>query len=70
MFGGNDGQPIQDATGKYYQSTDPGWSVEYGKRVGALMDQLGDEGRRVVWVGTPDRQDRRTSTSASRSSTR
>ena len=53
MFGGNDGQPIQDASGKYYQPTDPGWSVEYAKRVGALMDQLGDEGRRVVWVGSP-----------------
>ena len=53
MFGGNDGQPIQDATGKYYQPRDPGWSVEYGKRVGALMDQLGNEGRRVVWVGSP-----------------
>ena len=53
MFGGNDGQPIQDASSKYYQPTDPGWSVEYGKRVGALMDQLGNEGRRVVWVGSP-----------------
>ena len=53
MFGGNDGQPIQDASGHYYQVTEPGWSVEYGKRVGALMDQLGQEGRRVVWVGSP-----------------
>lgn len=53
MFGGNDGQPIQDASGKYYQVTEPGWSVEYAKRVGALMDQLGQEGRRVVWVGSP-----------------
>jgi hypothetical protein len=56
MYGGNDGQPIKDATGKAYQVTDPGWSAEYGRRVGAVMDQLGQEGRKVIWVGTPNAQ--------------
>ena len=54
MFGGNDGQPIQDADGKLLpgRASRAGRS-EYGKRVGAVMDQLGKEGRRVVWVGSP-----------------
>ncbi len=54
MFGGNDGQPIQAADGQYYQVSDPGWSAEYGARVGAVMDQLGKGGRKVVWVGVPE----------------
>jgi hypothetical protein len=54
MFGGNDGQPITDATGKSYQVSDPAWAVEYGSRVARVMDQLGDEGRKVVWIGSPN----------------
>ncbi len=54
MYGGNDGQPIQHADGTYSQVSEPGWSEEYGARVGGVMDQLGQEGRRVVWVGTPN----------------
>ena len=54
MFGGNDGQPITDASGKAYQVADPEWAVEYGSRVAHVMDQLGAEGRKVVWIGSPN----------------
>ena len=54
MFGGNDGQPITDASGKAYQVSDPAWAVEYGSRVAHVMDQLGAEGRKVVWIGSPN----------------
>ncbi len=54
MFGGNDGQPITDASGQAYQVADPGWAVEYGSRVAHVMDQLGAEGRKVVWIGSPN----------------
>ena len=54
MFGGNDGQPITDASGQAYQVADPGWAVEYGSRVAHVMDQLGSEGRKVVWIGSPN----------------
>ena len=54
MFGGNDGQPITDAAGKAYQVADPEWAVEYGSRVAHVMDQLGAEGRKVVWIGSPN----------------
>jgi hypothetical protein len=54
MFGGNDGQPIQLADGSYAQVSEPAWAAEYGRRVGGVMDQLGREGRRVVWSGTPN----------------
>jgi hypothetical protein len=54
MFGGNDGQPIQLADGSYAQVSEPAWAAEYGRRVGGVMDQLGREGRRVIWSGTPN----------------
>lgn len=50
-FGGNDGQQI-------HGMSDPvdsdGWRAEYGKRVGATMDQLGADGRTLIWVGIPN----------------
>jgi len=56
-FGGNDAQPIKTADGKQYDVTDPQWLVEYAKRVGQTMDFLGQDGRRVIWVGTPNARD-------------
>jgi hypothetical protein len=56
-FGGNDAQPIRTADGKQYDVTDPQWLVEYSKRVGQTMDFLSADGRKVIWVGTPNARD-------------
>jgi len=56
-FGGNDAQPIKTADGKQYDVTDPQWLVEYAKRVGQTMDFLSSDGRKVIWVGTPNARD-------------
>jgi len=56
-FGGNDAQPIKTADGKQYDVTDPQWLVEYAKRVGQTMDFLSSDGRKVIWVGTPNAKD-------------
>ena len=32
------------------------WIAEYSRRAGAVMDQLGEGGRLVVWVGHPQRR--------------
>ena len=56
-FGGNDAQPIKTADGKQYDVTDPQWLVEYSKRVGETMDFLSQDGRKVIWVGTPNARD-------------
>ncbi len=50
-FGGNDGQPIH---GLNKQVDSPEWRAEYGKRVGAVMDLLGGNGRTLIWVGIPN----------------
>jgi hypothetical protein len=56
-FGGNDAQPIATADGKHYDVTDPNWLVEYSKRVGQTMDFLSGDGRKLIWVGTPNARD-------------
>jgi hypothetical protein len=53
VFGANDGQGIVLADGTPVQVDDPRWSEEYGRRVGAMMDQLRADDRMVVWVGQP-----------------
>jgi hypothetical protein len=52
LFGGNDGQPFIDMPNNPVSS--PEWQAEYGKRVGAMMDFLGGEGRSLIWVGVPN----------------
>lgn len=53
MVGTNDNQPMRTGAGVLAFGT-PGWDVEYGRRVGKLMDVLLDDGkRRVVWIGLP-----------------
>lgn len=52
-FGGNDAQPI-DVGDRNVPVDDPAWAEEYGRRVGAVMDYLSSEGRKLVWVGTPN----------------
>ena len=56
-FGGNDAQPIKTPDGKQYDVTDPQWLIEYSKRVGETMDFLSADGRKVIWVGTPNARD-------------
>jgi hypothetical protein len=54
MFGANDNQPLQSASGDVYQFGTDGWKKEYRKRVEdavALMFQGGV--RRVYWIGQP-----------------
>jgi hypothetical protein len=52
MFGANDAQGlILDGSAVPYGT--PAWRAEYGRRVGALMDQLTAGGRPVLWVSQP-----------------
>lgn len=52
MFGANDGQNIA-VDGNVLEFGSSAWKAEYGDRVGAVMDQLAVDGRRVYWVGQP-----------------
>ncbi len=51
-FGGNDAQGLLIG-GRPFQPGSPEWSAEYASRVGATMDYLLRDGRKVIWVGTP-----------------
>jgi hypothetical protein len=54
MFGGNDAQGIVGPDGQVFPSVDaPGWREEYGRRAAAVMDELQDPHRVVLWVGQP-----------------
>jgi len=54
FFGANDGQGIVLPDGTPVQQvSDPRWSAEYRRRVGAVMDQLRAGDRLVVWLGQP-----------------
>ena len=57
-FGGNDSNILRDAAGNdlfgYPESDPAGWSAEYQKRVGAVMDSMGANGATVIWVGIPN----------------
>jgi hypothetical protein len=56
-FGGNDAQQIKAGDGKTYAPGDPKWLEEYARRVGQTMDFLLQDGRKVIWVGTPNARD-------------
>ena len=56
-FGGNDTQGIPLPTGDIQSVTDPRWAAEYGRRVGAAMDLLNAQGRKLIWVGVPNSRD-------------
>jgi hypothetical protein len=59
-FGGNDAQGLATADGNFIvgeprpDSDNAEWRAEYGARAGAVMDQLLEGGRTVVWVGIPN----------------
>lgn len=54
MFGANDNQAVQTASGKVYQFESDGWEKEYRGRVRDVVRLLFDGGvRRVYWIGQP-----------------
>ena len=54
MFGANDNQPVQTASGEVYQFGSDGWKKEYRKRVEDVIGLLFQGGvRRVYWIGQP-----------------
>jgi hypothetical protein len=54
MFGANDNQPVQTASGEVYQFGSDGWKKEYRKRVQDVVGLLFQDGvRRVYWIGQP-----------------
>lgn len=58
MFGANDAQGIIEEDGTIHQDAgSEGWSAEYARRVGGVMDLLRADGRLIVWVGQPIMRD-------------
>lgn len=57
-FGGNDAQGLAVADGEFIVgdpvANEAEWTVEYQSRVGAVMDQLIEGGRTLIWVGIPN----------------
>jgi hypothetical protein len=57
-FGGNDAQGLAVESGEFIigdpVANEGEWSEEYQQRVGAVMDQLMEGGRTVIWVGIPN----------------
>lgn len=55
MVGANDGQSILDGDGTVVAQFDtPEWEPAYRERVAGIMDLVGGDGRRLVWVGEPN----------------
>jgi uncharacterized protein len=52
MFGGNDDQDLDTEHGRASLLSDA-WQLEYGRRVGLMMDLAATEGRQVIWLGIP-----------------
>jgi uncharacterized protein len=57
-FGGNDAQGLAVASGEFIigdpVANEAKWTEEYQQRVGAVMDQLLEGGRTLIWVGIPN----------------
>lgn len=61
MMGANDNQPMRTAVGVLPFGTKP-WDMEYGRRIGTLMDVMLEGGAaRVVWIGLPCMRDEKLS---------
>ncbi len=52
LIGANDGQAVR-SPGGWLQFGTPEWDTEYAARVGAFMDLLAGQARRVYWVEVP-----------------
>jgi uncharacterized protein len=52
MFGGNDDQDLETEHGRASLLSEA-WQLEYGRRVGLMMDLAATEGRQVIWLGIP-----------------
>ncbi len=55
-FGGNDAQDVI-IKGHSYKVDTTEWQAEYAARVGAVMDFLSSDGRKLIWVGIPNAED-------------
>lgn len=57
-FGGNDAQGLAVGNGDFIigdpVANEAEWTEEYQQRVGAVMDQLMEGGRTLIWVGIPN----------------
>jgi hypothetical protein len=54
MFGANDNQPLQTASGEIHPFGSSGWRQEYRRRVRDVIGLLFQNGvRRVYWIGQP-----------------
>lgn len=57
-FGGNDAQGLAVGSGEFIVgdpvTNESEWVAEYQARAGAVMDQLLEDGRTVIWVGIPN----------------
>ena len=54
MFGANDNQAVQTASGDIYQFGSDGWKKEYRKRVEDAVALMFQDGvRRIYWIGQP-----------------
>jgi hypothetical protein len=54
MFGANDQQGVEAASGKEYAFESSGWKTEYRRRVRDVMDILFGAGvKRIYWIGQP-----------------
>jgi uncharacterized protein len=57
-FGGNDAQGLAIESGEFIVgdpvANEAEWTEEYQRRAGAVMDQLLEGGRTLIWVGIPN----------------
>ena len=58
MFGGNDGQGLhrahqKDSAPKWIRWNEPGWTVEYRRRVNLFADIVAPPGVFLAWIGMP-----------------
>jgi hypothetical protein len=53
MFGGNDVQGLYMGKGEWITWPEPGWPIEYARRVNAFADLVAPNGRPLFWIGMP-----------------
>ncbi len=53
MFGGNDVQGLWMGKGEWITWPEPGWPIEYARRVNAFADIVAPNGEPLFWIGMP-----------------